>query len=288
MASDEHMTDRNKRTLSQFLQTAEVALVLAAALFSRTDKTTVVEALLILAQSLASSKNKRFRALELVEAIVGFSQRIGDASDSLQSTISSLQASAEASVKSAKNLQAELQKMLHVQDELKAEHDRAMKDIGAKFAEKMRQKDDSVLKMRDAYEGKLREASVQCKSMGQHMNKNLIVLQQRESLLQENRLEREILEEENNEWKRKVQVLETRIEEIARAHSIAMQEIDLRDTKMKELRVEFAAMSGDYAAQRKELEAAYDETKARVITAMLVFCQNLCNNSRLHCVATGG
>ncbi|CAI5738672.1 unnamed protein product [Hyaloperonospora brassicae] len=261
MASDENMADRNRRTLSQFLQTAEVALVLAAALFSRTDKSTVAEALLILAQSLAGSRNKRFRALELVEAIFGFSQRIGDASDSLQSTISSLQASAEASVKSAENLQAEMQKMLHLQDELENEHDRAMKDIGAKFAEQMRQKDDSMLKMRDVYEEKLREASEQCKSMGQHMNKNLIVLQQRESLLQENRLERGILEEENNEWKRKVQVLETRIEEIARAHSIAMQEIDLRDAKTEELRVEFAAMSGDYAAQQKELEAAYDETK---------------------------
>uniref|UniRef100_A0AAV1UHE1 CIP2A N-terminal domain-containing protein n=1 Tax=Peronospora matthiolae TaxID=2874970 RepID=A0AAV1UHE1_9STRA len=261
IASDENMADRNKRTLNQFLQASEVALVLAAALFSRNDKSIVVEAVLLLAQSLASSENKRFRALELVEAIVGFSQRVGDASDILRSTIESLQTKVEVSAKSVESMQTEMQKMLCLHDQLKAERDRVTKDIEAKFAEQMRQKDDAMLKMRDAYEEKLRKVTAQCKSMGQHVNKNLIVLQQRESLLQENRVARGILEEENNELKLRVQALETRMEEITHAHSVATQEINLRDEKVKELRLECASISGDYAAQRDELAAAYDETK---------------------------
>ncbi|KAL4137137.1 hypothetical protein PRIC2_000661 [Phytophthora ramorum] len=261
LMSDDNMTDKNKRTLNQFLQTSEVSAMLGAALFNRTDKDIVVETLLLLTQALVSSGNKRFHAFGLAEGIVGFSQRVGDASDSLQSTISSLQANAEASAKTIEKLQAEMQQMLHLQDELKAQQDQALKDIGVKFAEQIRQKDDAMQKMVDAYDAKLREVTMQCESMGQHMNKKISTLQQRESLLQESRAKRGILEDENSELKRKVQVLEIRIEEIAQTHSISMEEMKIREKELGELREEIAAISGDYTTQRERLEAAQDETR---------------------------
>ncbi|KAE9349948.1 hypothetical protein PR003_g5605 [Phytophthora rubi] len=261
LMSDENMTDKNKRTLSQFLQTPEVATVLGAALFNRNDKDIVVETLLLLTQSLFASGNKRFHAFGLAEGIVGFSQRVGDANDGLQSTIASLQANAEVSAKTVEKVQAEMQQMVHLHDQLKAQQDQALKDIGAKFSEQIRQKDDAVQKMRDAYEVKLREVTMQCESMGQHMNKKISALQQRESLLQESRAKRGMLEDENSELKRKVQVLEIRIEEIAQTHSIAMEEMKLREKELEELREEIATISGDYTAQREELEAAHDETR---------------------------
>lgn len=257
------MTDKNKRTLSQFLQTSEVSTVLGTALFNRNDKDIVVETLLLLSQSLVASGNKRFHAFGLAEGIVGFSQRVGDASDSLQSTIASLQANAEVSAKTVEKLQGEMQQMLHLHDQLKAQQDQALKDIGAKFSEQIRQKDDVMQKMRDAYEEKLREVTMQCESMGQHMNKKISALQQRESLLQESRAKRGMLEDENSELKRKVQVLEIRIEEIAQTHSIAMEEMKLREKELEELREEIATISGDYTAQREELEAAHDETRVQ-------------------------
>ncbi|KAE9361347.1 hypothetical protein PF008_g1103 [Phytophthora fragariae] len=261
LMSDENMTDKNKCTLSQFLQTPEVATVLGAALFNRNDKDIVVETLLLLTQSLFASGNKRFHAFGLAEGIVGFSQRVGDANDGLQSTIASLQANAEVSAKTVEKVQAEMQQMVHLHDQLKAQQDQALKDIGAKFSEQIRQKDDAVQKMRDAYEVKLREVTMQCESMGQHMNKKISALQQRESLLQESRAKRGMLEDENSELKRKVQVLEIRIEEIAQTHSIAMEEMKLREKELEELREEIATISGDYTAQREELEAAHDETR---------------------------
>ncbi|GMF17391.1 unnamed protein product [Phytophthora fragariaefolia] len=236
-----------------------------------TDATTVVqgaednEALSnsdeYLHSSLVSSGNKRFHAFGLAEGILSFGQRVGDASDSLQSTIASLQANAEVSAKTVEKLQAEMQQMLHLHDQLKAQQDQALKDIGARFSEEIRQKDDAIQKMRDAYEAKIREVTMQCESMGQHMNKKISALQQRESLLQESRAKRGILEDENSELKRKVQVLEIRIEEIAQNHSIAMEEMKLRDKELGELREEIATISGDYTAQREELEAAHDETR---------------------------
>ncbi|KUF79988.1 CIP2A protein [Phytophthora nicotianae] len=261
LLSDENMSDKNKRTLVQFLQTSEVSTVLGAALFNRSDKDIVVESLLLLTQSLTGSGNKRFHALGLAEGIVGFSQRIGDASDNLQSTIASLQANAEVSAKTVEKLQSEMQQMLHLQDEVKAQQDQALKDIGVKFTEQIRQKDDAIQKMRDVYEMKLREVTMQCESMGQHMNKQISSLQQRESLLQESRAKRGILEDENSELKRKVQVLEIRIEEIAQTHSVAMEEMKLREKELEELREEIATISGDYTAQREQLEAAQDETR---------------------------
>lgn len=261
LISDESMADKNKRALVQFLQTSEVSAVLGAALFNRTDKDIVVEALMLLTQQLQISGNKRFHALGLAEGIVGFSQRLGDASDNLQSTIASLQANAEVSAKTVDKLQTEMQQMLHLQDDLKAQQDQALKDIGVKFAEQIRQKEDTTQKMRDAYESKLREVTMQCESMGQHMNKQISSLQQREALLQESRAKRGMLEDENSELKRKVQVLEIRIEEIAQTHSVAMEEMTLREKELEELREEMATISGDYTAQREQLELAHDETR---------------------------
>lgn len=261
LISDESMVDKNKRALVQFLQTSEVSAVLGAALFNRTDKDIVVEALMLLTQQLQISGNKRFHALGLAEGIVGFSQRLGDASDNLQSTIASLQANAEVSAKTVDKLQTEMQQMLHLQDDLKAQQNQALKDIGVKFAEQIRQKEDTTQKMRDAYESKLREVTMQCESMGQHMNKQISSLQQREALLQESRAKRGMLEDENSELKRKVQVLEIRIEEIAQTHSVAMEEMTLREKELEELREEMATISGDYTAQREQLELAHDETR---------------------------
>ncbi|GMF12434.1 unnamed protein product [Phytophthora lilii] len=261
LMADESMADKNKRTLNQFLQTSEVSTVIGAALFNRTDKDIVVETLLLLTQSLVSSGNKRFHAFGLAEGILGYSQRVGDANDSLQSTIASLQANLEMSAKTAEKLQTEMQQMLHLQDELKAQQDQAIKDIGIKFTEQIRQKDDAMQKMREVYEAKLREVTMQCGSMGQHINKKISALQQRESLLQESRAKCGFLEDENSELKRKVQVLEIRIEEIAQTHSIAMEEMKLRDKELEDLREEICTISGDYTAQREELEAAHDERK---------------------------
>ncbi|RLN87816.1 hypothetical protein BBJ28_00008061 [Nothophytophthora sp. Chile5] len=261
LMSDSSMTDKTKRTLGQFLQSSEVAVVLGAGLFNRIDKEVVVETLLLLTQSLASSGNKRFHAFGLAEGIISFGQRLGDASDSLQSTIVSLEANAEVSAKAIDKLQTEMQQMLHLQDELKAQQDQELKDIGVKFAEQVRQKDEVLQKTRDAYEAKLREVTIQCESMGQHMSKKISALQQRESLLHETRAKRGLLEDENNELKRKVQVLEIRIEEIAQAHSIAMEEMKLREKEAEELRDEMASISEDYTAKREELEAVQEEAK---------------------------
>ncbi|RLN93470.1 hypothetical protein BBJ28_00003370 [Nothophytophthora sp. Chile5] len=261
LMSDDSMTDKTKRTLGQFLQSSEVAVVLGAGLFNRIDKEVVVETLLLLTQSLASSGNKRFHAFGLAEGIISFGQRLGDASDSLQSTIVSLEANAEASAKAVDKLQTEMQQMLHLQDELKAQQDQELKDIGVKFADQIRQKDEMLQKTRDAYEAKLREVTMQCESMGQHMSKKISALQQRESLLHETRAKRGLLEDENNELKRKVQVLEIRIEEIAQTHSIAMEEIKLREKESEELRDEMASISDDYTAKREELEAVQEEAK---------------------------
>ena len=270
---DDNLPDKNKRTLSQFLQTSEVALVLGAALFSR-NKAIVVETLLLITQSLASLGNRQFHDLGLVEAIVGYSQRAKDANDSLRSRVCSLQANAKVDQKMNDKLQTKVQQMLHFQEELKAQQDQAIKDIEVKFAEQIRQKEDAILKTRDTYEAKLREIAVQCETMGQHMNKNISALQHRDALLHESRTKRNLLEAENNELNRKVQVLETRIGEIAQTHAIAIEEIKLRDKKLNEVRNEITTISGDYTAQRDELEAAYDETKVRHLReSNIVMCK---------------
>lgn len=258
------MSDKTKRTLNQFLQSPEVSLVLGAGVFNRSDKDLVVETLLLVYNLLSESSNRRFLAFGLAEGILNFGQRIGEATETLQSAISSLEANGEANMKVIEKLQMEIQQTIRFQDKIKDKQDQELHNIKSKFMDQVRQKDELLMRTREVYEAKLRELNTQCESMGQLMNKKISTLQHRDQLLQENRAKQAAVEDENSELKRKVEVLEIRIEEIAQSHSIAAEEMRLREREMSELREEMASISGDYTAQREELEHAQEDMKVSV------------------------
>lgn len=263
LAGDSAMNDKTKRTLNQFLQSPEVSLVLGAGVFSRSDKDLVVETLLLVQSLLSESSNKRFVAFGLAEGVLNFGQRIGEATETLQAAIASLEANGEASAKMIEDLQAEIQQTLRAQDDVKAQQDQELQNLKSKFVDQVRQKDEAIAKTRDVYEAKLRELSAQCEALGQLMNKKIGSLQHRDQLLQESRAKQAHLEDENAELKRKVEVLEIRLEEVARSHSISAEEMRIREREMSELRDEMAAISGDYTAQREELELTHECNKVR-------------------------
>jgi DNA anti-recombination protein RmuC len=93
------------------------------------------------------------------------------------------------------------------------------------------------------------------------MNKKMGTLQQREVLLQENRAKRVVLQDENNELKRKVHELEVRLDEIAQVHSIAVEETKLRDKEVKTLQDELTSISSEFTRQREEIEREQDTIK---------------------------
>lgn len=258
------MTDKTKRTLSQFLQSSEVSLVLGAGVFNRSDKDVVVETLLLLQSLLSDSSNKRFVALGLAEGVLSYGQRMSEATETLEATISSLGANADASARVIEKLQVEIQQTLRQQDDVKAKQDAELQSLKSKLVEQVRQKDDVLAKTRDAYEAKLRELSAQCESLGQLMNKKIGSLQHRDQLLQEARAKQALVDDENAELQRKVEVLEIRLDEIAQSHSVAVEEMRIRERETTELRDEMAAISSEYAAQRDDLEVAHDNIKVRM------------------------
>jgi chromosome segregation ATPase len=260
------MNDKTKRTLSQFLQSSEVSLVLGAGVFNRNDKDLVVETLLLVYNLLSESSNKRFLAFGLADGILNFGQRIGEATESLQSTISSLEANGEASMKVIEKLQIEIQQTIRLQDEAKAKQDQELQNLKSKFIDQVRQKDELLMKTKEVYEAKLRELSAQCETMGQLMNKKIITIQHRDQILQESRAKQAAVEDENSELKRKVEVLEIRIEEIAQSHSIAAEEMRIREREMHDLREEMVSISSDYTVQREELEHAREEMEVSSVT----------------------
>lgn len=261
--SESCINDKLKRTLNQFLQSSEVSIVLGAGLFNSGDKELVVDMLLLIDQCLSSSGNKRFNAYSLAEGVISYAQRLAEISDKMESKIYALEATAESNAKIIDKLQTEIQKMLHAQDELRLQYDQEMKELGVKFAEQMRQKEELYARNRDIYEAKIRELNVQCEGMAQHMNKKMSAIQHRDQLLQENRTRRAVLEDENAELKRKVQVLEIRIEEIAQSHSLASEEMKIRERELGALRDEMATVSSDYASKREELSQALEDNRVR-------------------------
>lgn len=258
---ESNVNDKLKRTLNQFLQSSEVSVVLGAGLLNCNDKELVVDVLLLMNECLSNSGSKRFNAFGLAEGIISFGQRWTESNDHMESELAGLEANVESSTKTIDKLQAEMQKMLHVHDELRLQHDQELKELGAKFAEQVRQKDEVMLKNYEVYETKIRELTAQCENLAQHINKKASAIQQRDQLLQENRMKRCVLEDENAEFKRKVQVLEIRIEEIAQSHSVASEEMKHREREFAALREEMATVSSDYATKREELEHVLDENK---------------------------
>lgn len=259
---EDSMNDKLKRTLNQFLQSSEVSTVLSAGLFNSSDKEVVVDMLLLIDLCVSSSANKRFNAYSLAEGIINYGQRLSETTDKLESKIFSLEALSGSTSKMIDKLQAEVQKLIHVQDELRTQHDHEMKELGAKFGEQMRQREETNARNRELYEAKIRELNLQCENMAQHMNKKMTALQQRDQLLQDNRTKRAVVEDENVELKRKVQVLEIRIEEVAQSHSIATEETKIRERELSALRDEMATVSGDYATKREELARVLEDNKA--------------------------
>ncbi|TMW63133.1 hypothetical protein Poli38472_002074 [Pythium oligandrum] len=257
----ESMDEKNKRTLSQFLQSSEVATVLGSAFFNRTNKDLVVETLLLYNQYLSGTTNKRFYALSLADGVLIVGQRLNEANENMQSIVGSLEANVAAHTKTIEKLQTDLQQALRFQDESRARHDLELQEIKGKYVDQLRQKEDAAQKIREMYDVKIRELNAQCESMAQLMTKKISALQHREQMLQENRNKRSMLEEENTELKRKVQVLEVRLEEVAHAHSIGAEEMRLRDKEIKSLQEEMAALSHDYTSQREEIERAHDVIK---------------------------
>ncbi|KAJ0411707.1 hypothetical protein ATCC90586_002091 [Pythium insidiosum] len=256
------LDDKNKRTLHQFLQSAEVATVLGAAFFNRQDKHLVVDTLLLFHQFLSEASNKRFLALSLAEGVVGVGHRLNEATEALQTTIASLESSVDAQQRSAEKLHAELQQAVRLQDEARAKHEQELQAAKAQAMEQLRQKDDAIAKTSEQLEAQVRELNAQCESMAQLMNKKISALQHREHLLQDTRAKRAALEDENNELKRKVQVLELRLEEVAQSHSVTAEEARIREREMQTLQEEMTALSGEYTAQREELESAREAVKS--------------------------
>ncbi|TDH70551.1 hypothetical protein CCR75_009372 [Bremia lactucae] len=258
---DESMGNKNNSALVHFLQTDEVSTVISAALCNGVNKTTVKQALILLVQTLVRSSSNQINVIQFAESVFRYNQRVGEANDNLQSTISSLHANANIGAKTAKRLQTEMQQMLQFQDELKTQQDQALKDIQNKLANQIRQKDDTMQKMRNGYEAKLHEITMQCEGMRQHMNKELSALQQRDSLYQEIRGKLVIVDDENVKLKRKVELLEPRIQEISQTYTAALEEIGLRKKDLSELREKIVTISGNFTAQREELVTAYDESR---------------------------
>jgi chromosome segregation ATPase len=263
------MDDNHRRTLNQFLQSSDVAMILGSALFSREDKDLVVETLLLYNQFMAQSSNKRFQALGLAEGIISVGQRVNESTDNLQSTISSLESNVEAHAKTIERLQNEIQQLLRMQDDVKSRHDQEILDIKSKFMDQLKQKDDLLTKTREIYDTKLREVNAQCESLAQVMNKKMGSLHHREQLLQENRTKRMVLEDENTELKRKVHVLEVRLDEIAQTHSITLEEMKLRDKDIKTLQDELTTLSGEFTGQHEEIERAHETIKVCSYSVLL-------------------
>lgn len=267
LADDPTMADKTKRTLSQFLQSADVALVLGAGVCSRQDdKAVVVETLLLVQRLLseaASSSSRRFVANGLAEGVLSFGQRVGEAAEALQAAVAALEASSDASAKTVERLQAELQRTLRATDAAKTQHHAELESLKTRFREQVRQQDDTLARTRDAYEAQVRELSAQCEALGQRASKSAGSAQHREQLLHASRAKEVQLADESAELARKVEALERRLDEVARSHAVAAEEARLRERELRELRDELATLSSDYTAQRGELEITRECNKVR-------------------------
>ncbi|TYZ65355.1 hypothetical protein PybrP1_012679 [[Pythium] brassicae (nom. inval.)] len=264
LAGDPAMADKTKRTLGQFLQSADVALVLGAGVCSRDDKALVVETLLLVQRLLAeatSSSSQRFVAFGLAEGVLSFGQRVGEAAEALQAAVATLEASSAASAKTVEGLQTELQQTRRAQDAATAQQHAELEGLKGRFREQVRQQDEALAKTREAYEAKLRELGAQCEALGQLASKSAGSAQHREQLLQASRAKEALLADESAELARKVEALERRLNEVARSHAVAAEEARLRDRELRELRDELAALSSDYTAQRGELELTHECNK---------------------------
>lgn len=248
-------SDALYRSIYGLLQSSSVSRIVAAGLCQAKDKACIQEMLLFIQQVLSHSKSHhRFAFLSLSDGIMMHNQSVVDIITSLQADLVKAQTTESSK---AKVLQLNTNKMHELTQELyhvKRQGQIDLEACAAKSKVELEQKDESLKDLKRSYETQLKQLKDHCEHLNDIVRKKLDSNDERDRLLQENRDQRCAVEQLNCELRKKLHLMEVRLDEVAQAHSIAREEVHLRDKEYQVTRQDMETLSETLTTQGVELD----------------------------------
>ncbi|KDO29652.1 hypothetical protein SPRG_05604 [Saprolegnia parasitica CBS 223.65] len=263
------LPDESHATLREFnhvLQIPDVAAMISRGLCQCDSKHWTYDVLHFLRKFLSQSKTKAFHErislMTLADGLYTYSQRMHDVVATARTAVATSDAAMLGVTKQLDLAKAEHDVAKRAWADQIAQDDERQQRREAEMHAQLAAKDAAYNALQKKYEAHVAHLQKQLDVAAHELDTKNQALEKKQRALHDNRLQRCSLEEENNELKRKLHVLEMRIDEVAEAHARTRHDMMEKEQARRDAQIEFESISEAYAAQSVEHLALQEELAA--------------------------
>ncbi|ETV76182.1 hypothetical protein, variant 3 [Aphanomyces astaci] len=235
-----------------------VALVLARGLCQTDDKAWTLRVLSFVRRLVGLSTTKVVQLHPLADALFAIHQKSHDMLQTWVDRVAQRDAAVQLASKQVERVTAELDLVkMNANDERvlsRTEHARLQKELDVQRTTHEHVLESLTVKM----ETQLGRVKAHCDGLHRQVMETTDALAKKKAQLQDSRVQRGQLDQDNHALQRKLLVLEMRLDELGQANVAATADVDRVTAASRQMQTELEAMSEAYAAQSGDLVAAHE------------------------------
>ncbi|CAK4396385.1 unnamed protein product [Aphanomyces euteiches] len=269
---DEAVEEDQLREFNQVLQQPDVAEILSRGLSQCEDKQWTLDVMIFLRRFLSQATpvfHERVSLFTLADALFSTNHKSQEVVAIWRSRLSQSETALHMAHKQIEHLKAEIELVKANADDERlqchTEHARLQKELDLQ-----RSAHEHVVEALTAkFESQMTHMKAKCDEVMGQLREKSQAFEKKQRQLQESRVQRCTLEEESNGLKRKLIVLEMRIDEVAQAQASTRGQVDHLQREKQRVQAELEALSEAYASQSGDLLVAQETCQKLKVTVSL-------------------
>ncbi|KAG9414214.1 hypothetical protein AC1031_013418 [Aphanomyces cochlioides] len=269
---DEAVEEDQLREFNQVLQQPDVAEILSRGLSQSEDKQWTLDVMIFLRRFLSQATpvfHERVSLFTLADALFSTNHKSQEVVAIWRSRLSQSETALHMAHKQIEHLKAEIELVKANADDERlqchTEHARLQKELDLQ-----RSAHEHVVEALTAkFESQMTHMKAKCDEVMGQLREKSQAFEKKQRQLQESRVQRCTLEEESNGLKRKLIVLEMRIDEVAQAQVSTRGQVDHLQREKQRVQAELEALSEAYASQSGDLLVAQETCQKLKVTVSL-------------------
>ncbi|CAK4776413.1 unnamed protein product [Aphanomyces euteiches] len=269
---DEAVGEDQLREFNQVLQQPDVAEILSRGLSQSEDKQWTLDVMIFLRRFLSQATpvfHERVSLFTLADALFSTNHKSQEVVVIWRSRLSQSETALHMAHKQIEHLKAEIELVKANADDERlqchTEHARLQKELDLQ-----RSAHEHVVEALTAkFESQMTHMKAKCDEVMGQLREKSQAFEKKQRQLQESRVQRCTLEEESNGLKRKLIVLEMRIDEVAQAQASTRGQVDHLQREKQRVQAELEALSEAYASQSGDLLVAQETCQKLKVTVSL-------------------
>lgn len=249
--SDQSMRPVFHGEFLSLLQQRGVLILLSCALRHCRNKNSIKNSLMLIYQILCTSRNQRIDLLTMVDGLHSFNQRVDEADNAKTFKLRDLETTATAAKKMLEQNHSAIQEQHDKELELAQKHERDIASVRAQSQSQLEQAEIKFFEIKNVLEKQLNNTKSQNEQLQVMLSNQSESLGHAEQQSAQQRMSGLAHEEELGDARRKVRVLEIRLEEVAESSSIANKQLVVCKKELAQLRSDHESLT--ITAGEKEL-----------------------------------